>query len=833
MSQTLELKPLGLYTSDNNLSQVPQGALSAARNIIIGRKGITEQRRGFKGYGAVLGIADDTFTNNVFNFQNSLIIHYSNKLAYDSNNAGTWVEYAGTYVPPTGALKIHSCQNNKNFYFTTSTGIQKLSTLTGTIVPAGVSPALDGDGVTSGASGWFTNNNVVAYRVLFGYIDSNNNTVVGEPSQRIIVTNTSGGTRTVDVTFTLPSGLSTNYFYQLYRSPQSGGTSIEPNDELQLVIQGTIAGGDISAGYITVTDSTPDSLKGATIYTASSQQGITQLNSQPPIATDICSYKGYTFYSNIISKHSLNVTLISTGSPSGVQVNDTVTVAGTVYTAKAGETIANREFKAFTGGTLADDIANTAKSLVRVINRYSGNTSVYAQYASGYGDLPGRIFIFERGIGGSSFTFASSRTTAFSPSTTITSSAEVSPGTLVYSKFQQPEAVPRTVDNRLQIGAADKKILRILPLRNSLMIFKEDGIFYLIGQQAPWTLLTYDATIKLQGIENCTALNNQIYCFTNQGAGTVSEGGSFGLISEPIRKTLNILSSDQYPNFETASFCTSYESDRELVIWTVADPSDTCATQALVYNYITGQWTQWVLRHGVRAALVAERDDKMYVGVQDNSYKYLLQERKSFTKLDYADDEYAVTISASSGKIITINSTLHLEVGDTLYQVTASNGTSSSNITEITDSTHIVTADTLTWDNAPATVYKPIDVFIQTTPEHGGNPALVKKFTEMVTFFDTAVFNTLTVGVSSDFSPFAESIELTPRSFGAWGSFPYGTGANWGGGSTITQAIRTFIPKNKVYARWLTISISHKKALTVFAYEGLSLTFDSVSTRTR
>lgn len=697
---------------------------------------------------------------------------------------------------------------------------------------AGVSPALDGDGVTSGASGWFTNNNVVAYRVLFGYIDSNNNTIVGEPSQRIIVSNTSGGTRTVDVTFTLPSGLTTSYFYQLYRSPQST-TNIEPNDELQLVIQGTISGGDISAGYITVTDSTPDSLRGATIYTASSQQGITQLNSQPPIATDICTYKGYTFYSNLISKHSLNVTLISTGSPSGVQINDTVTLAGTTYTAKGTETIANREFKVSTGGVLADDIANTAKSLVRVINRYTGNTAVYAQYASGYGDLPGRIYIFERGIGGNSFTFASSRTTAFSPSTTITSSAEVSPGTLVYSKFQQPEAVPRTVDNRINVGAADKKILRIIPLRNSLMIFKEDGIFYLIGQQAPFTLLTYDATIKLRGIENCVALNNQIYCFTNQGAGTVSEGGSFGLISEPIKKTLNELSSDQYTSFNTASFCTSYESDREFILWTVSATTETYATQALVYNYITGQWTQWILHHGVRCAVVGDRDDKLYVGIQDNAYKYVLQERKSFTNLDYADDEFNVTISATAGKIITINSTTGIQVGDNLYQVTANNGTSSSVITEITDSTHIVTADSLVWDITTAKVYKPIDVFIQTTPEHGGNPALVKKFTEMVTFFDTAVFNTLTVGVSSDFSPFAENIDLTPRSFGAWGSFPWGTGANWGGGSTITQAIRTFIPKNKVYARWLTVSISHKKALTVFAYEGLSLTFEAVSTRTR
>ena len=48
MSQILNLKARGLYTNNNQLSEVPEGALSVAKNISISSDSIIESRRGFE-----------------------------------------------------------------------------------------------------------------------------------------------------------------------------------------------------------------------------------------------------------------------------------------------------------------------------------------------------------------------------------------------------------------------------------------------------------------------------------------------------------------------------------------------------------------------------------------------------------------------------------------------------------------------------------------------------------------------------------------------------------------------------------------------------------------
>ncbi len=48
---------------------------------------------------------------------------------------------------------------------------------------------------------------------------------------------------------------------------------LEPLDDEQLVYSASINSTDLSNGYIQITDSTPDSLRGASLYT-----GLTQLN---------------------------------------------------------------------------------------------------------------------------------------------------------------------------------------------------------------------------------------------------------------------------------------------------------------------------------------------------------------------------------------------------------------------------------------------------------------------------------------------------------------------------------------------------------------------------
>lgn len=132
---------------------------------------------------------------------------------------------------------------------------------------------------------------------------------------------TSGVPSLAELTFTLPQNLSTNYFYQVYRTAV---VSIEPNlttlsdidpgDEQQFVYEAPITSADLTAGEITITDNTPETFRASGAYlmtNAFSGGGITQANERPPIATDIALFRNSTFYSNTKEVHRLNLTMLS------------------------------------------------------------------------------------------------------------------------------------------------------------------------------------------------------------------------------------------------------------------------------------------------------------------------------------------------------------------------------------------------------------------------------------------------------------------------------------------------------------------------------------------
>jgi hypothetical protein len=821
--QQIQLDAKGLFTNPNDLSKVPPGALLDATNIVIDRDGIMEQRRGVKAYGVAVSLGSDV-VDSMHLYQNRLILHYGSTFALDGDGAGgSWPAYTGSYGIPTGAYAVRSVQSNKNVYFSTSSGIVKLDSISGTLKAAGVPQGLDGSGSTTG-SGWFTNSTQVAYRVVFGYVDANNNTILGAPSGRIIVANNSGGATNVSLTFTLPSGLTTSYFYQVYRSPLSVDLSTTPTDECQLILQSNLTAGNILAGTVTLTDSVPDALKGATIYTATSQQGISQSNYQPPVSVDMTAFKGFVFYANCKFKQTISLSLLSVGGANGIVANDTITIAGTAYTAKASENAAAAQFLCDSSGTPSANIDNTARSLVHVINTYASNTTVYAYYVSGFNDLPGQILIQERGIGAATFTMSVSRASAwYFPSGTSTN--ESKPGSVFVAKYEQPEAVP--IVNELPIGSADKSVLRIIALRNSVFVFKEDGVFRITGDDlSSFASTPWDTTVVLRAPEAAVLLNNQIYAFTTQGEIAVSETGS-AIVSRPIEKTLLQLSASQFTTFDAVTFAIGYESDRKYILNTVESVSDTASPQSYVFNYITNTQTRWTFPYKISAGILNTHDNKLYVASADPTSKFIYQERKSFTETDYADNEFAVTITSSTGKTVNVNDTSSLLVDDSLSQ-----GIQRSVITAIISATQVTVEDTITWAAGAATVYRPTTVSVEWAPVHGGNPTVTKLFKEFLFYFSIPDFNHITVAFNSNFSQGFESVTLTPITSSNYGTEPFGTGT-FGGGYGDTQPIRTWAPMEKCRANWVGIKMTKKQALTTFALDGISVAARAMGYRFR
>lgn len=930
MPQYVELKAKGLWTHPNPLGEVPQGAFLRADNVVIDREGTVETRRGVKRYGTVLTLGSSERPNKIFQYSERLIIHYATTLAYDSDNAGTWTPYSGTYSPPTGAQAIRSVEANQNFYFTSSAGIKKLDAYNGTVTQAGGLKGLDGSGATTGASGFMTNNTQVAYRVVFGITDANGNKIVGTPSERIIVTNNSGGTRDVALNFSLPSGITTSHFYQIYRSGMSTGVSVEPNDELQLVVEKNPTSGEVSALEVNYTDATPESLRGATLYTSPSQEGIAQANEPPPLARDIAFYKGHVLYANTISKHRLNITMISVGGSSGVTAavaaslvvqdltytadtagtggnaitiayttggtagaevvsvvgnaisvqiesgvstatqiktavdasgpasalvnvtvsgtgsnaqtapvaatnlaggrNDTtITIAGTVYTGKSSETVASGFFQVTTGGTPAANIDATARSLVKVINRYSSNTLVYAYYLTGYNDLPGQILVEERGIGGSAFVATSSDGSAFSPTipsagSTYTSTNEATKNRLYIAKQQRPEAVPLL--NYLDFGSANADILRVIALRDSVFILKDDGIFRMTGETInDFRGTLFDSTTTLIAEETAVAFNNQVFMFSDQAVVAISEAG-VQIMSRQIEADLLQLTT--YTNFSTTAWACGYESDRKYILGVVTESGDTYTTQIFVYNALTVSWTRWARE--MSCGLVLGRDNKLYMGSDDPDSKYIYQERKNFVASDNADEELPVTIVSSSGDEVEVTSTTGLVVGWQLAQLSGNTVKRSSKILSIDDATHITVDDELSWEAGDATAFAPIPEMVTYAPIHGGIPGIVKHFSYASAMFSNVDFDELTMIFTSDMQVSEDEVVLQPQREGPWGLFPWG-GVAWGGAQARLQPIPTLVPLEKARCNWLNVTLEHSQALSRFALTGISLTFEPMSER--
>lgn len=614
MTQTVNLKAKGLYDYPNTLGSVPDGALVLADNIIIDADGVIQPRRGFEPYGNELPVpADNTGLKAFIPYQDSLIVNYDNFLGYDSGN-GVIVNYPITYAQPTYNHKIRAVEANRNLYFTSNEGIMKLDSITATPVAAGVVKALSGDAQLVDSSGFLADDNAVAYRMTWSYTDVNDNFIEGAPSSRVVIGNSSGSSKNVELTFYIPDSITTDYSYRIFRSKSS---TVEPDDDMYLVAEGNVSNTDLTNGYFTIVDTVSDSLQGEALYTSPSQEQIQNANDTPPFATDLAYYKNSVFFANTRTKQRFNLSLLGTGGSLGLQLDDTITIAGVVYTAKATEDAANGYFQLFTLGTPGTNIENTARSLEKIINLTPSNNSVYAYYASNYNEVPGKLLIEEREINSGQFSVNSSRPDVWNPvlptsGSSVHSTNDSKPNGVFISKALQPEAVP--VFSFLSAGSANKEIKRINVLKDSMIIWKDDGIFRLTGEGfGNFTIQEFEPSTKLLVINSAVVLNNRVFAYTTQGIVAVSDSGT-EIISRPIEGTLLRLAT--YPAFSTASFGIAYESDRKYIFFTVTKPTDAVATQAFIYNYLTNAWTRWdeFEIEQITAGIVNPANDKLYLG---------------------------------------------------------------------------------------------------------------------------------------------------------------------------------------------------------------------------
>lgn len=883
----------GLISQFNSLNLSP-GAMIRANNCVIRRENVIEDRRGYKVYGTV--------TNNItqlMTYENRVIAHNGTDLSYD-NGSGTFADYTGSYSAVSGR-KLRSVEASSNLFVTTSAGVKVFSDITGSQGRlAGAPRALNASYSVTGSTGFLANNYQCAYRSLIQRTDSRGNVVRGYPSQRLWVSNSAGAARNIALTIYIPSEAAATDVIQVYRTEQVSGTSDDTaGDEMGLVYQYELVSADISAGYITFTDSVTDALRGATLYTSPSEEGILQANDRPPVAKDICLYKTFMLYANVETKQRLNSTLVGTAAlgfattgdtnsnttlsnvasvtnvaigwkvegtniPAGTTVSNvsgstitlsqaatgttvggavrfytdkTITLAGTTYYFGSSEIISGAgspQIKVFTSGVAASDIDSTARSIENLVNRYASNTTIYAYYTSGAGDLPGSLLYEERGLGASAFTLQSNSSVLsgmffpqppVSPSTTTqcTSTKDTRTNAVAVAKSQQNEHVPAL--NYLLVGPSNTEILRVVALRDSAIVVKEEGVYRITGDTFNnMTVTPIDLTVYCLAAESVAVLANQVFMLSNQGVVLVSEGGA-QVISREIEPTLLPLLSNSY--LSSATVGAAYESERSYFLSTLTDASDTVATQTLVYNIFTRTWVRHT--YAFNSAVVPKRADKMYFSKASDDDVYV--ERKDFADTDYADPEKSITITSLSSTTIEFTlSGATPENGWVILQGTT--GIAIEGLTVISGGFRATLKETppASWVVGAATIYPSVKMDLEFHSFTGQqSPEVLKQVREVGIFSDDIPGNnsvsSLFVSFRSNFDKESEEVELEPPGEGwgsAWGSSSWGSAGD-------SHGYPTYVPRNKQYCNRLTVGILHKNAREKLVITGIGFEFEAVS----
>lgn len=811
----LKLSVSGLATNTSHLNNAP-GALKIAKNVCIDSPNVATSRRGFYKPGWQITLGQNKRINSIFELGNDLFAQYSDGNIVKLESNYTLTSYTTDAILPDAELGFQSFQAQKTAYFTTTKGIKKIN---GSAVRlAGIIKPLAGKTAFVGSGNWFTDNKQVAYRIVYKYTDSQEILHLSEPSERIEVINTEGHTESVQITIPLPAVLTTDYYVQLYRSYLSADQNTIAADNMYLAQEYQIQAGDLTAGYCVLTDTTEQNSLGATLYTSANQEGINAALVEPPYAKTVCFYSNYAFFGNIKQKQFIQMQMTK---PSVMQNDDTLTIGGITYTAKASESVGSRQFHLFATGTESTDAENTMRSLEYIINR-DASATVYAIYVKNYSGGFGNIVFRAKTYDQAAFNVACSRAGIFTPeiSSTVTSENDERKNRVYYSHEFLPDGVPYL--NYFDVGDRNAAIIGMIPLRESILIFNDRQEIWRVSgyNEQTFQLDQYDTTIQLFGTKTLQYIDNRLYCFSNQGVIEISDNGK-QLKSFEIDDELSpFLSVTSYPNFKTTCCSIGYETDRKYFLVN--------QNKIYVFNFLTGAWTTWEIEQAenIHCAFVRSFDDRIYFFDSDG---YVWKERKDFLNSDYCDDNIACTVVSRDYTVPSVTLSAlpaGTAIGDGILQ-----GMRMARIVAINGA--VLTLNTvLSWQPGAALIVKAIDCQIEYQPLTGGNPQMMKRFIETVLYFKN-VSRKFTIYFANNFQGSYDSVDVTPTALNStWGSGEWGN-IPWGGESVGNLELRRYFPLRKQRGLYAIIKIRKTDLFSSFSFVGLAILFTETGNRFR
>jgi len=500
-----------------------------------------------------------------------------------------------------------------NTYCTTTNGVVRLERdLKAWWAGAPSTGPLQAPSNSASATGWLANGSTVSYRAVLVQYDGDGIPMRGPPSSPVYYTNASGSAANVRWTTIVVPPLAVNSVtpgvssenldpsnarridVEMYRSPAS--TTGTPSDELQLCWRRTLTAGEKNgvSGIAGFVDQCPEAALGAYLYTnaisggdtvsGGQSIGLASRNDPPPIASDVAVFANRMWYSGLTLPYSLTVSLIAPGtSGSALKTGDVITLDGHTLTA-------GTDFTVFTSGTIVENIRNTAQSIAYAINSFLYSWGLMCEYV-GNASSPGttgllRIwrqqpvaatFSMQITSGGSGTAFVPDLTSA------VSATRDNWSGGIAYSKELQADAVPPV--NYLKVGRGDFPVKRLVPTRDSLFIFTDEGVWRITGTDpSTFVLDKFDTTFTLLARDAVAVLDDAIYAWGNEGIARITTSG-VQLIDAPIR---DIVSAHRAADVSTA-FAVADRVTKRVLFFVPNHSSNACAlgsvsNRAYVYN---------------------------------------------------------------------------------------------------------------------------------------------------------------------------------------------------------------------------------------------------------
>lgn len=576
----------GLVTAPGLLLREPASCV-VAENCLFETPGRVSKRNGF-----IRLFADTPQMFKVFSpflEDTGLIFH----LGGGGLPLAMWAGDGNTpYVPivPIDGLDVNNTalenrmqtgQCQKNNYFTSDEGIRRVESniLTSFYggMPRGQAPTTfnmepfptAANILNTAAGTMLPDNGAVAYRVTWHRLDNDGVELGGPPSSRLVVRNiasTSGyGAAPAAVVCYIPVpkeigtsnttiAVANGYFWRLWRSQIADLASNLPDDEMYLVAQKPLTATDVTNGVAEyLDDTTDDFLTGApTLNTNQNKfpegeegllQGTVNADEPPPRARALAYWADCMWYGDCYEAPQVTIQLLGTGTTGdALRVNDTITINGVTYTAKATPVLGSNEFKIHYAavndtGSIESNLEATARNLTEAVNRYASNTTVNAYYVSGGAAQPGSFQVITRRAQGT-LNITSSRAAWSEPLTTgLTVAGESMPNVVMFSKKARADAMPTV--NRLECGTAQNTVLKLQPYRDRLLIFTTLGIYQAVGSYyGDFSVIPFDLTYRVMGRELVALCDDKVYAWCREGIVECTEGG-VRVISMPIEPTLN------------------------------------------------------------------------------------------------------------------------------------------------------------------------------------------------------------------------------------------------------------------------------------------------------